>query len=498
MKYILTLDEGTTNVKAHLFSKDGKCLSSAERNLKLDFPAESMVEYDPIKMWDKSVEVLQETVKNSGVAHEDIEGIGISNQRESVLIWDKNTGEPVYPYIIWMDKRCNKEAEELSSVAKNNELAFEKAMKGLTSYYPAFKIQWILNNVEGVRERAEKGELLYGGVETWIVWKLTKGASHYAEASSACRSLLYNMKEGNWDDELLNLFEVPRCILPTIKTTENFFGNATGIFDCDIPIAGILGDGGASAFGQACFYPGEVKASLGTSGVLSAVTGTELANTTKLISNVAWEVDNTQYYTVEGGFYSCGATVNWLEQAADLIKSPKDTEAMVGQLGDNDGVYLVPAFNGIATPYYIDEIRAMLVGISMTTGKTHIVRAALESIAYRIKDCLNCFESELGIVTKVLRVDGGVSKNNLLMQYISDICNVTVERMTNQESCSIGAFYVSALNLKWYSSLEELSKMRQVDKVFVPKMEEEKRKKIYSNWERAVKANIYWSENIDK
>lgn len=495
MKYILALDEGTTNIKGQLFDQKGTCVSAAERTLKLTFPGENMVECDPMEMWELTVDTLRDVVKKAGVEPSDIEGIGISNQRESILLWDKETGIPVYPYVIWMDKRCNKECAELAAKPENQKLAFEKAMKPLSSYYPAFKIQWVLDHVPGVRERAEKGKILYGGVETWIVWKLTDGRVHSAEASSACRSLLYDMNTGDWDDELLELFEIPRSILPTIQTTKGDYGIASNLFGCDIPIVGILGDCGASAFGQSCFYPGEVKATLGTSGLLSTVTGTDMSRSPKLLTNVGWEIDGKLNYTVEGGFYSCGATVNWMKDAMRLIENPAETEQMVQQLGENDGVYLVPSFHGIGTPYYVDDIHGMLVGVCMNTGKTHIVRAGLEALAYRIKDTLACFEEELGIVTEVLRVDGGVSKNNLLMQYVADICNVKVERMTNSESCSIGAFYIAALRLGWYKNLEELSAMREVDRVFTPNMSEEKRKKVYAGWKRAVNAALYWAAN---
>lgn len=493
-EYILAVDEGTTNVKSLLLNRDGKVINKVSKGLDLKFPELNHVECDPYQIWEATYTSMIECVENANINVEDIAGIGISNQRESVLLWEKETGKPVYPYIIWMDKRCNKEAEEMNQIPENVELAGSIALKPLTSYYPAFKIKWILDNVPGVREKAENGELLYGGVETWIIWNLTNGKEHLAELSSACRSLLVDMQTGDWDDKLLKMFDIPRAILPEIRTTAHQFGVADRLGDAKIPIMGVLGDGGASAFGQSCFQPGQVKASLGTSGVLSTVTEDKLVATNSLLANVAWEIDGIQNYTLEGGFYCCGQVVKWLINTMQIIGSPDEIVELVDELGISDGVYFVPTFNGLATPYYIDDTKAMLVGVSTTTSNKEIVRACLESIAYRVYDTLTTIEQELEQETSVLMVDGGVSKNDMLMQFISDICNVKVERMVNKEACSLGAFNVAIINLGWYNSLEEIEQLKEVEKVFTPSMSEQDRNKLISGWKKALDTVIYHSK----
>lgn len=494
-KYIMALDQGTTSSRCILFDKKGAICSMAQKEFTQIYPQPGWVEHNPREIWASQMAVVTEAMANIGASVQDIAGIGITNQRETTIVWDKKTGEPVYHAIVW---QCRRMAEVIDAL---KEQGYEKMIREKTglvpdAYFSASKIAWILDNVEGARERAQAGELLFGTVDTWLIWNLTKGAAHVTDYTNASRTMLFNIHELHWDEELLALFKIPLCMMPEVKPSSCVYGKTTAdVLGGEIPIAGAAGDQQSALFGQCCFEPGQVKNTYGTGCFLLMNTGEKaISSGNGLLTTIAASIGDKVEYALEGSVFVAGAAIQWLRDSMRMIRESGQSEKYAQDVTDTDGVYIVPAFAGMGAPYWNPYARGTIVGITRGCEKEHFIRAALESIAYQTADVLSAMEEDAGMPLQELKVDGGASANNFLMQFQADIIGQTVHRPSCIETTALGAAYLAGLAVGYWKDREEICANWQLDRTFEASMEEEKRAKLLKGWEKAVKCALSWAE----
>ena len=495
-QYILALDQGTTSSRAIIFDKKGSIVSSAQKEFTQFFPQSGWVEHDANEIWSTQFGVAAEAISKAGLSAENIAAIGITNQRETTIVWDRNTGVPVYNAIVWQDKRTASFCDELKAKGLD-KLIQEKTGLIIDAYFSATKVKWILDNVAGAREKANKGELCFGTVDSWLLWNLTKGQIHATDVSNASRTMICNIHTLQWDGELQDIFGIPGSMLPQIRSSSEVYGHTQNILSAhNIPIAGIAGDQQSALFGQMCTQPGMVKNTYGTGCFMLMNTGEKpVASTNNLLTTVAWKVNGTTHYALEGSVFIAGAIIQWLRDSLGFIKTSAEVELLATQVKDSEGVYVVPAFAGLGAPHWNQHARGIITGLTRGSNASHIARAALDSIAYQTMDVLKAMEADSGISIKELRVDGGATVNNLLMQFQSDIMNTTVIRPVITETTALGAAYLAGLAVGYWPNMEAIQNQWQVDKKFTAAMEEEERKKLTKQWQRSVKAAKAWADD---
>ncbi len=495
-QYILALDQGTTSSRAIIFDRKGSIVSSAQKEFTQFFPQSGWVEHDANEIWSTQFGVAAEAISKAGLSAENIAAIGITNQRETTVVWDRNTGVPVYNAIVWQDKRTASFCDELKAKGLD-KLIQEKTGLIIDAYFSATKVKWILDNVAGAREKANKGELCFGTVDSWLLWNLTKGQVHATDVSNASRTMMCNIHTLQWDGELQDIFGIPGSMLPQIRSSSEVYGHTQNILSAhNIPIAGIAGDQQSALFGQMCTQPGMVKNTYGTGCFMLMNTGEKpVASTNNLLTTVAWKVNGTTHYALEGSVFIAGAIIQWLRDSLGFIKTSAEVELLATQVKDSEGVYVVPAFAGLGAPHWNQHARGIITGLTRGSNASHIARAALDSIAYQTMDVLKAMEADSGISIKELRVDGGATVNNLLMQFQSDIMNTTVVRPVITETTALGAAYLAGLAVGYWPNMEAIQNQWQVDKKFTTAMDEEERKKLTKQWQRSVKAAKAWADD---
>ncbi|MEX0724340.1 MAG: glycerol kinase GlpK [Gracilimonas sp.] len=496
-KYILALDQGTTSSRAMLFNKKGAIVSVAQKEFRQIYPKPGWVEHDAQEIWSTQAGVAAEAVASAGVNGKAISGIGITNQRETTIVWDRKTGKPVYNAIVWQDRRTSDYCDQLKEEG-HAEMIRDKTGLVVDSYFSGTKVKWILDNVDGVRERAEKGELAFGTIDSWIIWNFTQGELHITDVTNASRTMLFNIKNMEWDEELLELMDIPRSLLPEVKQSSEKYGETkTTLFASKIPIAGIAGDQQAALFGQMCTKPGMVKNTYGTGCFMLMNIGEEpIKSENNLLTTVAWKVNGETSYALEGSVFIGGAVVQWLRDEMSIIQESKDIEYFANKVEDADGVYLVPAFAGLGAPHWNQHARGIMVGMTRGTNRAHLARAAQDSIAYQVMDLLNAMKADAGIEVKELRVDGGATVNNTLMQFQSDLLeDVPVIRPVITETTALGAAYLAGLAVGFWDDIEEIRSLWKADKQFAREMDANKVEKLTKGWQRAVNAAISWADD---
>lgn len=496
-KYIIALDQGTTSSRAIVFDNDQKIVGVAQKEFTQIYPKEGWVEHDPMEIWSSQSGVLAEVIARTGISQHDVIGIGITNQRETTIVWDKNTGKPIYNAIVWQCRRTAKICDELKKIEGLDEYVKENTGLLIDAYFSGTKIKWILDNVEGAREKAEKGELLFGTVDTWLIWKLTNGKVHATDYTNASRTMIYNIKKLEWDEKLLDILGIPKSMLPEVKDSSGTFGyaNLGGKGGHRVPIAGVAGDQQAALFGQACFKEGDSKNTYGTGCFLLMNTGSKMVRSQNgLVTTIAIGLDGKVEYALEGSIFIGGASVQWLRDELRLVGESKDTEYFARKVKDSAGVYVVPAFVGLGAPYWDMYARGAIVGLTRGANKNHIIRATLESIAYQTRDVLEAMQEDSGIKLASLKVDGGAAANNFLMEFQADILGTAVRRPVTLETTALGAAYLAGLAVGFWETKEEISSQWKLDNEFVPTMCEEERAKKYNGWKKAVKRALAWEE----
>lgn len=495
-KYVMALDQGTTSSRCILFNKKGEILSMAQKEFGQIYPRPGWVEHNPMEIWSSQLAVTMEAMAMIGAAPEDIAGIGITNQRETTIIWDKITGEPVYNAIVWQCRRTADKIDELVA-AGYGDMIREKTGLVPDAYFSATKIAWILENVPGVRERAERGELLFGTVDSWLIWNMTKGEVHVTDYTNASRTMLYDIHRLRWDEELLGLLKIPACMLPKVKPSSCIYGYTENtVLGGRIPIAGIAGDQQAALFGQCCFQKGQVKNTYGTGCFLLMNTGTEaITSRNGLITTIAASLGDQVEYALEGSVFVGGAAVQWLRDGMRMIKSAAQTEEYTDKAEDTTGVYMVPAFAGMGAPYWNPYARGTIVGITRGCKKEHFIRATLESIAYQTYDVLKAMEEDAEVSIEGLKVDGGASANNFLMQFQADILGARVYRPECIETTALGAAYLAGLATGYWKNKDEICENWQIGRKFVHEMSEKHRQTLLKGWKKAVKCALVWAED---
>ncbi|MEO1049003.1 MAG: glycerol kinase GlpK [Bacteroidota bacterium] len=491
--YIIALDQGTTSSRAVLFDAQGRIEGISQQEFTQIFPKSGWVEHDPMEILSSQLGVLNGLIKKHKVAPASIKAIGITNQRETAIVWDKHTGEPVYNAIVWQDKRTADICEDLKD---NGHEPYIRENTGLVidSYFSGTKVKWILDNVEGAREKAQNGDLLFGTVDSWLIWNLTKREVHVTDYTNASRTMLYNIRSLEWDDKLLDALSVPQSMLPEVKPSSHHYGN-WNLQGHDIPIAGIAGDQQAALFGQACFEPGMAKNTYGTGCFMLMNTGEEFkASENGLLTTLAWGLDGKVYYALEGSIFIAGAAIQWLRDGLKVIDEAKDSEYYAQKAVGNDEVYVVPAFAGLGAPYWDMYARGAIFGLTRDTGKAHIIKATLESLAYQTKDILGAMERDSGLQLTTLKVDGGAVANNMLMQFQSDILGANVERPEVTESTAMGAAYLAGIAVGLWKK-EDIINNRSIDRTFESGMDQSQRESLYKGWQKAVKRSMDWIDN---
>lgn len=493
-KYVMALDAGTTSNRCILFDKKGRICSVAQKEFTQYFPKPGWVEHDADEIWSTQLGVAVEAMSKIGAEASDIAAIGITNQRETSVVWDKTTGEPICRAIVWQCRRTAKFCDELIGRGLEGFFRRKTGLK-VDAYFSATKIRWILDHVEGAREKADRGELLFGTVETWLIWKLTKGRVHVTDYSNASRTMLFNINTLEWDPEILELLDIPRSMLPEVKPSSCIYGETSAsYFGGRIPIAGAAGDQQSALFGQTCFGPGEAKNTYGTGCFLLMNTGEKpVFSENGLVTTIAWGLDGKVNYALEGSIFVAGAAIQWLRDEMKLIDSSEDSEYMANKVPDTNGCYVVPAFTGLGAPHWDPYARGTIVGITRGVNKYHIIRAALESLAYQVNDVVKAMESDAGIKLNTLKVDGGASANNFLMQAQADIAGAPVNRPKCVETTAMGAAYLAGIATGYWKSKEEVLENWQSDKVFMPKISEEERAEKIKGWNKAVRYAYGWA-----
>ncbi len=491
-RYILALDQGTTSSRAILFNHDGDIKGVAQKEFEQYFPKPGRVEHDPDEIWESQAQVARNALQTAGLSPQDIAAIGITNQRETTVVWDRESGKAIYRAIVWQDRRT---AEFCDSLKEKNlaDKIQEKTGLIIDAYFSGTKVKWILDNVQGAREKAEQGKLAFGTIDSWLIWKLTNGKKHVTDVSNASRTMLFNINTMQWDQELLDILRIPPSMLPEVCSSSEIYGEATTLFNHPIPISGIAGDQQAALFGQMCTEPGMLKNTYGTGCFLMLNTGEKpIKSKNNLLTTVAWKIGGKVNYALEGSIFIGGAVVQWLRDGLGIIKESADVEALSEKVEDNGGVYLVPAFAGLGAPHWDQFARGTIVGITRGTTASHIGRAALESIAFQTYDVVNAMEGDSGIKTKELRVDGGATVNQKLMQFQADILDVTLARPKILETTALGAAYLAGLAVGFWKNLEELKKQWKIDRKFKPTMAEEQKEEMLGRWHKALERSKNW------
>ena len=495
-KYVLALDQGTTSSRSILFNHEGRVVASANREFPQIYPQPAWVEHNPEEIWASQIATAQTVMREKSVTAADIAAIGITNQRETVVVWDKSSGAPVMNAIVWQDRRTAGFCDQLKAEGWEQKIR-EKTGLVIDAYFSGTKLKWILDNVSGARDRAKAGELLFGNIDTYLIWRLTGGKSHTTDYSNASRTLLFNIHNLDWDDEMLAKFDIPRAMMPKPMQSSEVYGHTeASIFGGEIPIAGDAGDQQAATFGQACFEPGMAKNTYGTGSFMLMNTGSKAeVSKSGLLTTIGWGVGGKVTYCLEGAIFITGAAVQWLRDSLKIINTAAETETLVSGIDSTGGVYLVPAFVGLGAPYWDQYARGTLVGMTRGTGRAEIARAALEASAYQTRDVLKAMESDSGVALKDLRVDGGMVANNWLMQFQSDLLGVRVNRPVVAETTALGAAYLAGLAVNYWNGLEDVTNNWAVDRTFTPSMDEAKREKLYAGWKRAVERSRDWAKD---
>ena len=487
MSYLLSLDQGTTSSRAIIFDEHGKVYASAQRETQIKTPHSGWVEQDAMEIWTTQITVVQQAIASARLLAKDIKALGLTNQRETTVVWDKRTGKPLAPAIVWQDRRATDWCNQL---VQNNlsEKIHKKTGLRIDPYFSAGKLVWLLENIQGLRALAEQNHVAFGTVDSWLIWNLTQGSEHVIEASNASRTMLMDLKTQQWDAELIELFNIPASVLPKIIQSDCYIANtATGLLGAEIPICGVLGDQQSALFGQSCFEAGTAKNTYGTGCFMLFNTGTDIQySKNKLLTTLAWKCQDQSHYALEGSVFMAGAIVQWLRDGLGIIKNSAEVEKLACQVDTTDGVVLVPAFTGLGAPHWDSEARALLCGMSRGTNKSHIARAALESIAFQVSDVLTAMQSDIAQPLKQLRVDGGASQNDMLMQFQADILNVPVLRPKLLESTAWGAAALAGLKAGVFNNLSEISESWQLDRAFEPKMSTDQRQYHLSLWNGAL------------
>jgi len=495
-KYVMALDAGTTSNRCILFNEKSEICASAQKEFTQIFPHPGWVEHDANEIWSTQLGVAVEAMQKAGASAEDIAAIGITNQRETTIVWDRETGEPVCNAIVWQCRRTSAYCDELR-VKGLTETVREKTGLVIDAYFSGTKIRWILENIPGVRERAQRGEVLFGTVETWLIWKLTKGRVHATDFSNASRTMLFNIHTLRWDEEILKELDIPAAMLPEVKPSGGIFGYAdSSFFGGEIPIAGAAGDQQCALFGQTCFKPGEAKNTYGTGCFLLMNTGEEpILSKNGLVTTIAWGIDGRVNYALEGSIFVAGAAIQWLRDELRLIDASPDSEYMATRVTDTNGCYVVPAFAGLGAPYWDQYARGAIVGLTRGVNKYHIVRATLESLAFQTSDVLAAMEADSGIRLSSLKVDGGACRNDFLMQFQADIIGVPVNRPSCVETTAMGAAYLAGISTGFWNSEEDVVRNQSIDRIFAPQMDETERRIQLDGWKKAVTRSFDWEKH---
>ncbi len=491
-KYILALDQGTTSTRAILFDKKGEIFHTSQVEFNQYFPHSGWVEHNANEIWSSVLAVIAGVMIDKNIRPEQIAGIGITNQRETTVVWDKNTGKPIYNAVVWQSRQTASICEELKEQGLE-DIFRKKTGLLIDPYFSGTKLKWILDHVEGAREKAENGDLLFGTIDTWLVWKLSGGKAHVTDYSNASRTLMFNIHELQWDEELLKIFDVPAAMLPEVRPSSEIYAHTVDyhFFGRAVPIAGIAGDQQAALFGQTCFESGMGKNTYGTGCFMLLHTGEKAVESKHgLLTTIAWGIDGKIEYALEGSIFVAGSAIQWLRDGLRMFRDSAESEEYAKRVSSTDGVYVVPAFVGLGTPYWDSDVKGAVFGLTRGTSKEHFIRATLESLAYQTKDVLNAMEADSGIPLKTLRVDGGAVKNNFLMQFQSDLLDVPVERPKIEETTALGAAYLAGLAVGFWESKEEIKRFWEVDQTFVANMEEEQRTSLYNGWKKAIEATM--------
>ena len=496
-KYILSIDQGTTSSRAIIFNKKGEKVSGYQKEFTQIFPKAGWVEHNANEIWTSVQSVIAGAFIESGIKPTQIAGIGITNQRETTVIWDKKTGLPIYNAIVWQSRQTADIADQLKN-AGYSKMIHEKTGLVIDAYFSATKIRWILDNVEGAQERAEKGELLFGTIDTWLVWKLTDGAKHVTDYSNAARTMLYNIKELKWDEEILELLNIPTQLLPEVKSNSEIYGTTIPFqfYGREVPIGGMAGDQQAALFGQLAFEPGMVKNTYGTGSFIIMNTGDKVQmSKNNLLTTIGYGINGKIYYALEGSIFIAGSSIQWLRDGLKMIEDSAESEALARQSTNNDEVYVVPAFTGLGAPYWDSNARGSVFGVTRGTNREDFVKATLQSIAYQVRDVIDTMQDDTDIKIPVLKVDGGAAMNNYLMQFQSDIIGIEIARAKNLETTALGAAFLAGLAVGFWEDLEEIKKLNEAGETFTPSMNNARKEQLYRGWKKAVHATRVFSQD---
>jgi glycerol kinase len=496
-EFILAFDQGTTSSRAIVFNRNGIPVASAQKEFTQYYPKPGWVEHDPDEIWSTQAGVALEAITRAGLESTNISGIGITNQRETTIVWNRETGKPVYNAIVWQDRRTADFCDQLKNSGHSRAI-LEKTGLIIDAYFSATKIRWILDNVKDARKLANEGQLAFGTVDSWLIWNLTRGRLHVTDVSNASRTMLFNIHTLKWDADLLKIFDIPSSMLPEVRSSSEVYGNTEGLFATSIPVAGIGGDQQAALFGQMCIEPGMVKNTYGTGCFMMMNIGNKpIESKSRLLTTVAWKIGSDTQYALEGSIFIAGAVVQWLRDGLGIIEKSADVEKLAAKVKDSEGVYFVPAFAGLGAPYWNQHARGTLVGITRGSTSAHIAKAALDSIAYQTLEVLQAMQKDSGINIRELRVDGGATVNNNLMQFQSDLLQTKVVRPKITETTALGAAYLAGLAVGYWSGIKEIGKQWQVDKIFSPIMKENETHTLIRGWHRAVKAAKVWADDME-
>ena len=495
-KFIMAIDQGTTSTRAMIYNKAGEIVGKSQQEFEQIYPKSGWVEHDPSDIWISTLGVMAGSIKDARIKPSQIAGIGITNQRETTVLWDKETSEPIHNAIVWQCRRTNDICQDLRDEGYE-DLFNKKTGLVLDPYFSGTKVKWLLDNVDGARERAENDEIIFGTIDSWLIWKLSGGKRHVTDATNASRTLMYNIHEGEWDDELLDILDVPGNILPEVCSSSEIYTETVAhhFFGEEVPIAGIAGDQQAATFAQNCFEVGMTKITLGTGAFLLMNTGNEpYISENGLLTTIAWEIDGEVTYALEGSIFNAGSAIQWLRDELSLIEDAADSEFFAKKVDDTDGVYLVPAFTGLGAPHWHSEARGTMFGISRGTTKNHLIRATLESIVYQSKDLLEAMVEDTGIEFKEVRVDGGAAANNFMLQFMADMIATEVQRPVDTETTAAGSAFLAGLAVGFWDNLDEIKSIRNVENVFETDLDSDKRKELYQGWQKAIKGTLAWSD----
>jgi len=496
-EFILSLDQGTTSSRAIVFDRNGLPVAVSQKEFTQFYPKPGWVEHDAEEIWSTQVGVAHEAITKAGIESANIAAIGITNQRETTVVWNRKSGKPIYNAIVWQDRRTAGFCDQLKSEGKSR-LILEKTGLIIDAYFSATKVRWILDNVKGARKLAADGQLAFGTIDSWLVWNLTRGGFHITDVSNASRTMLFNIHSLEWDTELLEIFNIPASMLPEVRSSSEVYGKSVGQFATEIPIAGIAGDQQAALFGQMCIEPGMVKNTYGTGCFMMMNIGTKpIESTSQLLTTIAWKIGNETQYALEGSIFIAGAVVQWLRDGLGVINKSEDVEELATRVKDSDGVYFVPAFAGLGAPHWNQHARGTMVGITRGSTSAHIARAAIDSIAYQTLEVLLAMQNDSGIDIRELRVDGGATVNNQLMQFQSDLLQTKVVRPKITETTALGAAYLAGLAVKYWSDIDEIKHQWQIDRTFSPQIESVETLSLVKGWHRAVKAAKAWADDSE-